>query len=126
MFCRKYYHRKITAQGSRKTLSKNYGARLAQGPLQSQKALDPDLRNPDFEAPDPRNLKNHAKTKMYRFGPKKLAREACQRSLQNAGELPAPPGPPEWLAQLLAQGSRKTPAKLICPIKHCNVCVTGG
>ena len=109
MFYRKYYYRKITAQGSRKTLSKNYGARLAQGPLWSLKALRPDLRNPDFEAPDPRDLQNHAKTHMYRFGPKNLAREARQRSLHNAGKLPAPPGPPKSLAQLLAQGLAQDP-----------------
>jgi hypothetical protein len=88
-------YRKITAQGSRKTLSKNYGARLAQGPLMSLNALDPDLRNPDFEAPDPRNLRNHAKTSMYRVRPKKMVREACQRSLHNAGKLPSPPGGPQ-------------------------------
>jgi hypothetical protein len=68
-------------------------ARLAQGPLQSLKALDPDLHKPDFEAPDPRNLQNHAKTNMYRFGPKNLACEARQRSLHNAGTLTAPTAP---------------------------------
>jgi hypothetical protein len=107
VFYRKYYYRKITAQGSRKTSSKNYVARLAQGPLQSLKALDPELHNPDFEALDPTNLQNHTKTGMYRFGPKNLAREERQRSLHNAGTLPAPPGGPEiaravsrtWLAQ---------------------------
>jgi hypothetical protein len=92
MFYRKYDYRKITAQGSRKTLSKNYGARLAQGRLQSLKALDPDLCNPNFEASAPRNLQKHAKTNLYRFGPKQLLRESRQRSLHNAGKLPAPPG----------------------------------
>ena len=112
MFYRKYYHRQIMAQGSRKTLSKNYGARLAQGPHQSLKALDPDLRNPDFEAPDPRNLQNHANTNMYRFGPKKLARATRQRSLHNAGTLPAPQGAPKSLAQLLAQGLAQEPREI--------------
>jgi hypothetical protein len=93
MFYHKYYHRRSTAQGSGKTLSKNYGARLAQGPLQSLKALDPNLHKPDVEAPDARNLQNAAKTNMYRFGPKNLACEARQRSLHNAGKLPVPPGP---------------------------------
>ncbi len=35
------------------------------------------------------------KTNMYRFGPKKMAHEARQRSLHNAGKLPAPRGGPE-------------------------------
>jgi hypothetical protein len=89
MFYRKYDYRKITAQGAHKALSKNYGARLVQGLLQSLKALDPDLHKPDFEATD------DAKNNMYRFGPKKMAREARQRSLHNAGTLPAAPGRPE-------------------------------
>jgi hypothetical protein len=113
-----YYYYYCTAQGSHKTLTKNYGARLAQGPLQSLKVLDPDLHNPDFAAPDPRNVQNHAKINVYRFGPKKLACEARQRSLQNAGWLPASRGAPKSLAQLLAQGSHKTLANLLCPIKH--------
>jgi hypothetical protein len=117
MFYRKYDDRKITAQGLRKTLSKNYGARLAQGPLQSLKTLDPDLNKPDFEAPEPRNLQNHPKNYMFRFGPKNLVREACQRSLHNAGRLPAPPRAPKSLAQLLAQGLPKTLANCLFPIK---------
>jgi hypothetical protein len=47
-------------------------ARLAQGPLQSLKALDPDLHKRDFEAPDPRNLPNHAKTTVYPFRTEKI------------------------------------------------------
>jgi hypothetical protein len=112
VFYRKYYYRKRTAQGSRKTSSKNYGARLAQGPLQSLKALDPDLQKPNFEAPDPRNLQNQAKTHMYRLGPKKLVREARQRSLHNAVKLPALPGAPKSLAQLLAQGLAQDPHEI--------------
>jgi hypothetical protein len=113
MFDRTSYYRKITVQGSRKTLSKNYGARLTQGPLQSLKALDPDLHDPDFEAPDLRNLQNHAKTQMYRFGQKKMVHEAHQRSLHNAGKLPAPPpGGTKSLAQLLAQGVAQDPGDI--------------
>jgi hypothetical protein len=64
VFYRKYQYRTITEQGPRKTLSKNYGARLAQGSLQSLKAPDPNLHNRDFEAPAPKNLQNHANTNM--------------------------------------------------------------
>jgi hypothetical protein len=88
------YCRNITPQGSFKTLSKNYGTRLTQGHLQGLKALDPDLQKPDFEAPDPRNLKNQAKTNMYRFGPKKMKRanDLCKmpsraRAAQDPGEI---------------------------------------
>jgi hypothetical protein len=113
MFYRKYYYRKNAAQGSRKTLSKNYGARLAQGSPQSLKALGPGLCDPGFGAPAPRNLRSHAETNMYSFGPKKLARDVRQRSLRNAGKLPALPGAPKSLAQLLAQGLAQGPREII-------------
>jgi hypothetical protein len=96
------------------TLSKNYGVRLAQGPLQSLKALDPDLRNPDFEAADTRNLRNHAKPNMYRFGSKKMAREARQRSLHNAGKFPAPTGARNRLCNFPCKARARTSCKARC------------
>jgi hypothetical protein len=89
MFYRKYYYRRITAQGLRKTLSKNYGARLAQGPLQSLKALDPDLLKPDFEAPEPRDLKHYSNPFRTEKNGAKRANDLCKMLVSS----PPPRGP---------------------------------